>query len=56
MYSTPIDLSFSYCRSAVEASLDIKKVQVEPNNYDLFGNIYNLQFTITLAALWYQVY
>jgi hypothetical protein len=40
MYSTPIDLSFSYRRSAVEASLDIKKVQVEPNNYDLFGIIY----------------
>ncbi len=31
MYSTPVDLSFSYHRSAVEASLDIKKVQVEPN-------------------------
>ncbi len=31
MDSTPIDLSFSYLRSAVEASLDIKKVQVEPN-------------------------
>ena len=31
MYSTPIDLSFSYLRSAVEASLDIKKVQIEPN-------------------------
>ncbi len=32
MYSTPVDLSFSYLRSAVEASLDIKKVQVEPNS------------------------
>ncbi len=32
MYSTPVDLSFSCLRSAVEASLDIKKVQVEPNN------------------------
>jgi hypothetical protein len=31
MYSTPIDLSFSYLRSAVEASLDIKKVLMEPN-------------------------
>ncbi len=31
MYSSPVDLSFSYLRSAVEASLDIKKVQVEPN-------------------------
>ncbi len=31
MYSTPIDLSFSYLRSAAEASLDIKKVQMEPN-------------------------
>ncbi len=31
MYSTPIDLSFSYNPSAVEASLDIKKVQMEPN-------------------------
>jgi hypothetical protein len=30
MYSTPIDLSSSYLRSAVEASLDIKMVQVEP--------------------------
>ncbi len=36
MYSTPVspvDLSFSYLRSAVEASLDIKQVQVEPNNW-----------------------
>ncbi len=32
MYSTPVDLSFSYLRSPVEASLDTKKVQVEPNN------------------------
>ncbi len=32
MYSTPVDLSFSYLRSAVEASLDIIKDQVEPNN------------------------
>ena len=31
MYSTPVDLSFSYLRSAVEASLDIKKDQVDPN-------------------------
>jgi hypothetical protein len=31
MYSTPINLSFSYLRSAVEASLDMKKVQIEPN-------------------------
>ncbi len=31
MYSTPIDLSFSYLRSAVEASLDTKKFQMEPN-------------------------
>jgi hypothetical protein len=31
MYSTPVDLSFSYLRSAVEASLDIKKNQVDPN-------------------------
>ncbi len=31
MYSTPVDLSFSYLRSAVEASLDIKKVHMEPN-------------------------
>ncbi len=31
MYSTPVDLSFSYLRSSVEASLDIKKDQVEPN-------------------------
>ncbi len=32
MYSTPIDLSFSYLRSVVEASLNIKKDQVDPNN------------------------
>jgi hypothetical protein len=31
MYSTHLDLSFSYLRSAVGASLDIKKVQMEPN-------------------------
>ena len=31
MYSTPVDLSSSYLRSAVEAYLDIKMVQVEPN-------------------------
>jgi hypothetical protein len=31
MYSNPVDLSFSYLRSAVEASFDIKKVQMEPN-------------------------
>ena len=31
MYSTPVDLSFSYLLSAVEASLDIKKDQVDPN-------------------------
>jgi hypothetical protein len=31
MYSTPVDLSFFYLRSAVEASLDTKKVQMEPN-------------------------
>ncbi len=30
MYSNPVDLSFSYLRSAVEASLDIKKDQVDP--------------------------
>ncbi len=33
MYSTPVDLSFSYLRSAVEASLDIEKDQVDPNSY-----------------------
>ncbi len=33
MYSTPVDLSFVYLRSAVEASLDTKKVQMEPNTY-----------------------
>ncbi len=32
MYSTPVDLSFSYLRSAVEASLDIKKVHMESNS------------------------
>ncbi len=31
-YSTPVKLSFFYLRSAVEASLDTKKVQVEPNS------------------------
>jgi hypothetical protein len=31
MYSTPIHLSFSCLRSAVEASLNIKQVQMEPN-------------------------
>ena len=35
MYSTPIDLSVSYLRSAVEASLDIKKDQVDPNKHVL---------------------
>jgi hypothetical protein len=33
LHSTPVDLSFSYLRSAVEASLDIKKDQVDPNSY-----------------------
>ncbi len=33
MYSTPVSLSFSYLRSAVEASLDTKKVQMEPNKH-----------------------
>ncbi len=32
MYSSHVDLSFSYLRSAVEASLDIKKVHMEPNS------------------------
>ncbi len=31
MYITPVDLSFSYLLSAVEASLNIKKDQVYPN-------------------------
>jgi hypothetical protein len=31
MYSTPVDLSFSYLHSAVEASLKIKKDQVDLN-------------------------
>ncbi len=35
MYSTPVDLSFAYLRSAVEASLDIKKDQVDPNKCSL---------------------
>ncbi len=39
MYSTPVDLSFSYLRSAVEASLHIKKDQVDPNKYST--NVYN---------------
>jgi hypothetical protein len=33
MYSTPVDLSFSYLRSAVESSFDIKKDQVDANKY-----------------------
>jgi hypothetical protein len=40
VYSTPVDLSFSYLRSAVEASLDIKKDQVDPNKND---NIYTIK-------------
>jgi hypothetical protein len=32
MYSTPVDLSFSYLHSAVEASLDTKKDQVDSNS------------------------
>ncbi len=32
MYSTPVDLSFFYLGSAVEASLDTKNVQMEPNS------------------------
>ncbi len=35
MYSTPINLSVSYLRSAVEASLDIKKDHVDPNSTNL---------------------
>ena len=31
MICTVLDLSFSYLCSAVEASLDIKKVRMEPN-------------------------
>jgi hypothetical protein len=36
VYSVHADLSVSYLRSAVEASLDIKKVQMEPNNHYLY--------------------
>jgi hypothetical protein len=32
MYSTPVDLSFPFLRSAVEASLDTKKDQVDQNS------------------------
>ncbi len=32
MRSTPVDLSFSYLRSAVVTSLDTKKDQVDPNS------------------------
>ncbi len=39
MNSTPVDLSFSYLRSAVEASLNRKKVQVEPNTHHTFFSI-----------------
>jgi hypothetical protein len=34
MYSTPIDFSFSYLGSAVEAALDINKDQVDPNSQE----------------------
>jgi hypothetical protein len=34
-YGTPVDLSFSYLRSAMKASLDIKKNQVDPNIFCL---------------------
>ncbi len=44
MYSTPVDLSFSYLRSAVEASLDIKKVQMEPNRDIIFLNYFMSHF------------
>ncbi len=41
MYSTPVDLSFSYLHSAVEASLDIKKDQVEQNKGEyLFQSVF----------------
>ncbi len=33
MYSTPVELSFFCLRSAVEASIDTKMVQMEPNNH-----------------------
>jgi hypothetical protein len=39
MYSTPVDLSFSYLRSAMEASLEIKN-QVDPNNHFAFRVLY----------------
>jgi hypothetical protein len=40
MYSTPVDLSFSYLCSAVEASLDIKKVHMETNSNFLLKYIF----------------
>jgi hypothetical protein len=53
MYSTPVDLSFSYLRSAVEASLDIKKDQVDPNKYSLYktGLDQNFYRTFILSFL-----
>jgi hypothetical protein len=53
MYSTPADLSSSYLRSAVEASLDIKKVQVEPNHkeYSVLQNIGPVIIEMTIFAL-----
>ncbi len=50
MYSTPIGLSFSYLRSAVEASLDIKKVQMEPNTLYVPCNTKTFQFSSELPA------
>ncbi len=44
MYRTPLDLSFSYLRSAVEASLDIKKVKMEPNR------VYSIPFNRNVQA------
>jgi hypothetical protein len=46
MYSTPVDFCFSYLRSAVEASLDIKKDQVDPNN------IYSTSLTAMCFTFW----
>ncbi len=44
MYRTPVNLSFSYFRSAVEASLDIKKVQMESNR------VYPIPFNRNMQA------
>ena len=49
MYSTPIDLSFSCLHSVVEASLNTKEDQVEPNSQEHV--IYAIEIIITKFSL-----